>query len=69
MLQERLARRAEVVEYAIESEDGPPHDRRFVAVAEVDGEELGRGAGKTKKAAEQAAAERGARAARGGRAD
>ena len=56
-LQERLARRAEVVEYEIESEDGPPHDRRFVALAMVDGEELGRGSGKTKKAAEQSAAE------------
>ena len=57
-LQERLARRAEVVDYDIESEDGPPHDRRFVALAMVDGEELGRGSGKTKKAAEQSAAER-----------
>jgi ribonuclease-3 len=57
-LQERLARRAEVVEYLIESEEGPPHDRRFVALAMVDGEELGRGGGKTKKAAEQSAAER-----------
>jgi len=57
-LQERLARRAEVVDYEIESEDGPPHDRRFVALAVVDGEELGRGSGKTKKAAEQSAAER-----------
>jgi len=57
-LQERLARRAEVVDYEIESEEGPPHDRRFVALALVDGEELGRGSGKTKKAAEQSAAER-----------
>ena len=57
-LQERLARRAEVVEYEIEAEDGPPHDRRFVALAVVDGEHLGRGEGKTKKAAEQSAAER-----------
>jgi ribonuclease-3 len=57
-LQERLARRAEIVDYEIESEDGPPHDRRFVALAVVDGERLGRGEGKTKKAAEQSAAER-----------
>jgi ribonuclease-3 len=57
-LQERLARRAEVVEYEIASEDGPPHDRRFVALALVNGEELGRGQGKTKKSAEQSAAER-----------
>jgi ribonuclease-3 len=57
-LQERLARRAEIVDYEIETEDGPPHDRRFVALAMVDGEQLGRGEGKTKKAAEQSAAER-----------
>jgi ribonuclease-3 len=56
-LQERLARRAEVVDYEIDSEDGPPHDRRFVALAMVDSEELGRGSGRTKKAAEQSAAE------------
>ena len=55
-LQERLARRAEVVTYRIEVEEGPPHDRRFVAVAEVAGAEIGRGEGKTKKSAEQVAA-------------
>lgn len=55
-LQERLARRAETVLYRIESEEGPPHDRRFVAVAEVGETEVGRGAGTTKKAAEQEAA-------------
>jgi ribonuclease-3 len=56
VLQERLARRAEVVAYRIDAEDGPPHDRSFVAVAEVGGQELGRGEGKTKKRAEQEAA-------------
>ena len=56
VLQERLARRAEVVVYVTVSEEGPAHDRRFAAVAEVAGEELGRGEGKTKKAAEQEAA-------------
>ena len=56
VLQERLARRAEVVAYRIDAEDGPPHDRSFVAVAEVGGEEVGRGEGKTKKRAEQEAA-------------
>jgi len=56
VLQERLARRAEVVAYKTVSEQGPAHDRSFVAVAEVGGEELGRGEGKTKKAAEQEAA-------------
>jgi ribonuclease-3 len=58
VLQERLAQRSEIVEYRIDSEEGPPHDRSFVAVAEVAGEEIGRGEGKTKKAAEQEAAER-----------
>jgi ribonuclease III len=56
LLQERLARRAEVVGYRLLEERGPPHDRSFIAVAEVEGEELGRGEGKTKKAAEQDAA-------------
>jgi ribonuclease-3 len=56
VLQERLARRAEVVNYRTIDERGPAHDRSFVAVAEVGGEELGRGAGKTKKGAEQEAA-------------
>ena len=56
VLQERLARRAEAVEYRIEAEEGPPHDRSFRAVAEVGGQELGRGEGKTKKSAEQEAA-------------
>jgi len=56
VLQERLARRAELVVYRTVSEEGPAHDRSFIAVAEVAGEELGRGEGKTKKAAEQEAA-------------
>jgi ribonuclease-3 len=56
VLQERLARRAEVVSYRTVSEEGPAHARSFIAVAEVAGEELGRGEGKTKKGAEQEAA-------------
>jgi ribonuclease-3 len=56
LLQERLARRGEVVEYVVEREDGPPHDRRFESVAQVEGEEIGRGEGKSKKSAEQSAA-------------
>jgi ribonuclease III len=56
VLQERLARRSAVVTYQTVAEEGPAHDRSFVAVAEVDGQELGRGAGKTKKSAEQEAA-------------
>jgi ribonuclease III len=56
LLQERLARRSEIVSYRIEAEEGPPHDRSFVAVAEVRGDAIGRGSGKTKKSAEQEAA-------------
>lgn len=56
LLQEHLARRSELVVYRIDEETGPPHDRSFIAVAEVRGEEIGRGAGKTKKSAEQEAA-------------
>ena len=55
-LQERLARSGDVVTYRIDVEQGPPHDRRFVAVAESGGEELGRGQGRSKKDAEQEAA-------------
>jgi ribonuclease-3 len=56
LLQEHLARRSQLVSYRIDEETGPPHDRSFIAVAEVDGEEIGRGSGKTKKSAEQEAA-------------
>ena len=56
VLQERLARRAELVTYLTVSEDGPAHDRSFVVVAEVAGRQLGRGEGRTKKGAEQEAA-------------
>ena len=56
LLQEQLARRSELVAYRIDEETGPAHDRSFIAVAEVNGEEIGRGAGKTKKSAEQEAA-------------
>ena len=56
LLQERLAQRSELVAYRIEDEQGPPHDRSFVAVAEVNGDAIGRGEGKTKKSAEQEAA-------------
>lgn len=42
--------------YSILSEEGPDHARVFMAVAEFDGNELGRGQGRSKKAAEIAAA-------------
>jgi ribonuclease-3 len=55
-LQERLARRGEVVSYRVAKEEGPPHDRLFETVAEVDGRTLGSGTGRSKKESEQEAA-------------
>jgi ribonuclease-3 len=55
-LQELLARSGRQVTYAEISVEGPPHDRRFMCAAVIGGEELGRGEGRTKKAAEQEAA-------------
>jgi ribonuclease-3 len=55
-LQELLARSGRHVTYAEISVKGPPHERRFTCAAVIDGEELGRGEGRTKKAAEQEAA-------------
>ncbi|MER3425883.1 MAG: ribonuclease III [Thermoleophilia bacterium] len=55
-LQEALARRRSQVAYVVVSAEGPPHARRFTCAAVVDGRELGRGSGRTKKEAEQAAA-------------
>jgi ribonuclease III len=55
-LQELLARSGRQVTYAEISVEGPPHDRRFTCAALIGGEELGRGEGRTKKAAEQDAA-------------
>jgi ribonuclease-3 len=40
-----------------DAELGPPHDRTFEVVAIVEGEELGRGSGRSKKHAEQDAAQ------------
>jgi len=55
-LQEFLARTGRRVVYTELAAEGPAHDRRFTCAAVVDGEELGRGEGRTKKEAEQAAA-------------
>jgi ribonuclease III len=56
-LQERLARRGAVVAYQVTAEDGPPHQRVFEVAAVIAGEEVARGSGRSKKDAEQAAAE------------
>jgi ribonuclease III len=55
-LQERLARTGRVVGYVVADELGPPHDRVFDVVATVGDVEVGRGRGRSKKAAEQEAA-------------
>jgi ribonuclease-3 len=57
-LQERLARDGANVTYAVTGEVGPPHARRFEVDALVGGEVIGKGAGRSKKAAEQEAAAR-----------
>ncbi len=57
-LQELLARRGARVSYEVIAATGPPHRRRFEVAAIVDSEQVGSGEGRSKKAAEQVAAER-----------
>jgi ribonuclease-3 len=56
-LQERLARQGALVTYEVVDEQGPPHDRTFSISATIDGTEIGRGTGRSKKDAEQEAAQ------------
>ena len=56
-LQERLARRGALVTYDVIDEQGPPHDRTFEIKASIGGVEVGRGTGRSKKDAEQVAAQ------------
>ncbi|MGO9497946.1 MAG: ribonuclease III family protein [Solirubrobacteraceae bacterium] len=56
-LQERLARRGALVTYDVVDEEGPPHDRVFSVSATIAGVEVGRGRGRSKKDAEQIAAQ------------
>jgi ribonuclease-3 len=55
-LQEELARQGKQVVYNVLDVQGPPHDRVFTCAAMIDGAEAGVGSGRSKKAAEQAAA-------------
>jgi len=55
-LQELLARRGDTVDYTVTDETGPPHNRTFEVAATVNGDVVGRGTGRSKKDAEQAAA-------------
>ena len=56
-LQELLARAGKEPQYVIDAE-GPDHERSFTATVVVDGAEVGRGVGTSKKRAQQAAAAR-----------
>jgi ribonuclease-3 len=56
-LQELLARRGARVSYEVVAATGPPHRRTFEVAAIVDHERVGIGEGRSKKAAEQVAAE------------
>jgi ribonuclease III len=56
-LQELLAQRRARVSYEVIAESGPPHKRTFEVAAVVDAEQIGKGRGRSKKVAEQAAAE------------
>src|SRR5581483_6322852 len=55
-LQEQLARRKQQVSYSVLEVEGPAHERRFTCAALIDGKQVGEGAGRTKKDAEQEAA-------------
>lgn len=57
-LQELLARRGASVSYEVIAATGPPHRRTFEVAAVVGSERVGTGEGRSKKAAEQLAAER-----------
>ena len=56
-LQELLARRGARVTYEVVAATGPPHRRTFEVAAIVEDERVGTGKGRSKKAAEQVAAE------------
>ena len=57
-LQEWLQQNGEIViEYNLLDEVGPAHEKEFIVEVSAEGKVLGKGQGKTKKAAEQAAAE------------
>jgi len=56
-LQELLARRGARVTYEVVAATGPPHQRTFEVEAVVGSERVGEGTGRSKKAAEQLAAE------------
>lgn len=56
-LQEFLARRGQKPDYVVIGSGGPAHDRRFECAVEIRGDRYGTGIGRSKKEAEQAAAQ------------
>jgi ribonuclease-3 len=56
-LQERAAKRRVPVRYLVVDERGPDHDKRFEVAASIGDREVARGIGRTKKEAEQRAAQ------------
>lgn len=56
-LQEFLARRGQKPDYLVIGSGGPAHDRRFECAVEIRGDRYGTGSGRSKKEAEQAAAQ------------
>ena len=57
VLQEIIQETGQNVDYRLDKEEGPDHDKRFTISVLVNGTVLGTGVGHTKKAAEQAAAQ------------
>lgn len=56
ILQEKVQKNGQVLHYELIEEKGPDHDKQFTVEAYVDDKAVGRGVGRTKKAAEQQAA-------------
>lgn len=57
LLQEELQKNGDIsIKYVLLLEDGPSHAKRFEVAVEVNGTVMGKGAGTSKKSAEQAAA-------------
>lgn len=56
-LQEHAARDFDQLPHYVLTEDGPDHDKRFFATVMLDGRDIGTGVGRSKKQAQQAAAE------------
>ena len=56
-LQEQVQKKKDqILSYTLVGESGPDHDKRFVVAVSLNGEEIGRGKGSSKKRAEQDAA-------------